>query len=310
VRTGHTVTPGVVSRDALVRAGVLVPSSAPGVYARSSAFQSVFDAFDGYVTLAGRGDDPEVVRFPAVLPLGDLVRTAYLRSFPDLIGSIHAFDGSDAEHEALLRRVVEGDAGWAAPLRPTDLVLVPATCYPLYPMLTGALPPGGRVFDVFGTCFRNEPSDDPARMRAFHQHEYVHVGSAESARAFRDRWLERMQNVLHDLGLPVVAELANDPFFGRTGSMLAAGQRASALKFEVLAPIGDAEHLTAVGSCNCHLDNLTAPFGITTADGEVAHSACVGFGLERVVLALYAAHGLDPDRWPRSVRERLWPSRA
>ena len=28
------------------------------------------------------------------------------------------------------------------------------------------------------------------------------------------------------------------------------------------------------------------------ANGEVANSACVGFGLERIVLALFAAHGL------------------
>ena len=41
-----------------------------------------------------------------------------------------------------------------------------------------------------------------------------------------------------------------------------------------------------------------------TADGEVAHTACVGFGMERIALALFRTHGLDPERWPRRVRER------
>ena len=38
------------------------------------------------------------------------------------------------------------------------------------------------------------------------------------------------------------------------------------------------------------------------ADGEVAHSACVGFGMERIALALFRTHGLDPATWPVSVR--------
>ena len=32
----------------------------------------------------------------------------------------------------------------------------------------------------------------------------------------------------------------------------------------------------------------------------------VGFGLERIVLGLFAEHGLDPDRWPHATRKRLW----
>ena len=37
-------------------------------------------------------------------------------------------------------------------------------------------------------------------------------------------------------------------------------------------------------------------------DGDVAHSACVGFGLERIALALFKTHGLDAARWPREVK--------
>ena len=47
-------------------------------------------------------------------------------------------------------------------------------------------------------------------------------------------------------------------------------------------------------------------FGIQTADGQTAHTACLGFGLERVTMALFKAHGFDPKRWPQAVRQRLW----
>jgi hypothetical protein len=42
------------------------------------------------------------------------------------------------------------------------------------------------------------------------------------------------------------------------------------------------------------------------ADGGVAHTACVGFGLERITLALLRHHGLDLAAWPDSVRTTLW----
>ena len=291
-------------RDALVTAGILCPSRAKGVYGKGSSFVSVFDAVDRFVTEAGATETPEVYRFPSVLSLADLVRTGYPRSFPALVGAVHAFDGGLAAHEALLR----ADSGddWTAALDPTDLALVPAACYPVYPMLTGELPAGGRVFDVLGTCFRREPSDDPARMQEFHQHEFVHVGTPESTRAFRDRWLVRAQDMMSDLGLHAVATIANDPFFGRAASMLAASQRENGLKYELQATVSSGVEPTAIVSCNCHLDNLTAPFAIRSAGGGVADSACVGFGIERIALALFATHGLERERWPVGVQNRLW----
>ena len=41
--------------------------------------------------------------------------------------------------------------------------------------------------------------------------------------------------------------------------------------------------------------------------GETAHTACLGFGLERCTLALLKTHVLDPKQWPAEVRAQLWP---
>jgi seryl-tRNA synthetase len=296
----------VAFQEELVDAGVLVRSTVKGLYGKARAFVEVFDGLDRLVTAAGAPDGPELFRFPAMLPREHFVRTDYLRSFPDLIGSVHSFTGGDAEHAEFLRRVDEG-RDWSESLDPTELVLVPAACYPLYPMVSGQLPEGGRTFDVLGSCFRHEGSDDPARMMVFHMHEYVHLGTPESALSFRDSWLRRSQALMVGLGLDVHDEVANDPFFGRAGRMLASSQREAALKFEVVATVADPDRQTAIVSCNCHHDHLTVPFDVTTSDGERAHSACVGFGLERIVLALFSAHGTDTTAWPDEVRTRLWP---
>jgi seryl-tRNA synthetase len=138
-------------------------------------------------------------------------------------------------------------------------------------------------------------------------HEFVYVGEPEGAVAHRDMWLERSADLLSSLGLPVETVVANDPFFGRAGRMLASTQRSEALKFEVVCPIQAGAPPTAVASSNYHVDHFGAAFAIESADGEVAHSACVGFGSERVTLALLATHGLDPARWSERVRSLLWP---
>lgn len=292
-------------RNRLVNDGVLVPMGVDGLYGKGRAFVEVFDQLDRFLTHAGIDQSADLYRFPPLIPRATLVQTDYLRSFPDLIGSIHSFRGDDAAHADLLR-VVESGGDWAAALTTADTVLLPAACYPLYPMVRGALPEGGRIFDVLGTCFRHEPSVDPARMQVFHQREYVHIGAPESALAFRDRWLERAVELLLSLGIEAEPVVANDPFFGRAGRMLAANQRAVALKFEVVATVADTDAPTAIASCNYHQGHLTSAFGVTTHDGGTAHSACVGFGMERITLALFAAHGTTISRWPTEVRRRLW----
>ena len=70
-------------------------------------------------------------------------------------------------------------------------------------------------------------------------------------------------------------------------------------------PICSTEKPTAVSSANCHLDYCGKAFDIRTATGEEAHTACIGFGLERIALALFKTHGLRLANWPREVRDPL-----
>jgi seryl-tRNA synthetase len=152
---------------------------------------------------------------------------------------------------------------------------------------------------------RHEPSADPARMQIFRQREYVRLGTAEQALAHRDSWRKRAEEMLQAVELNVRAVLANDPFFGRGGRQMAATQKEQDLKYELVVPVATPDRPTAVASCNCHLDHFGHAFGIRTADGKAAHSACVGFGLERIALALFRAHGFDPQRWPACVKRVL-----
>jgi seryl-tRNA synthetase len=291
--------------DALFDAGLLIPSGVPGVYGRSAAFEDIIERFDRYVTRQGAHDAPTQVRFPPVMSRSDFERSGYLKNMPQLAGTIHSFEGDQAAHSALIRKLETG-ADYSDGQRMTELVLTPAGCYPLYPSLRGNHAAEGRVMDVFSYCFRHEPAVDPARMQMFRMREYVRIGAPRGHRLGRAGWLDRGMQMMQALGLQVHVALANDPFFGRSGRMLAANQREQELKYELVVPITSSEAPTAVLSFNYHQDLFGSLYQIAV-DGRTAHTSCVGFGMERVALALLKTHGLDPAAWPASVRELLSP---
>lgn len=136
--------------------------------------------------------------------------------------------------------------------------------------------------------------------------EYVRMGTEADVMEFRQLWIERGTAMMKKVGLPVEIDVANDPFFGRAGRMLVNNQRDQNLKFELLIPITSVEKPTACMSFNYHQDQFGVKWGLSQHDGEVAHTACVGFGLERIALALFHHHGLDVKAWPESVRTELW----
>lgn len=289
----------------LIAAGLLISMGVPGLYGRSGNFERVIERFDGYVTKMGAHLNPEVIRFPPVFNRVDYEKIDHIRNFPDLMGSVHTFIGDDAKHRGMLE-IFERNEDWTKSLSRAAVMLAPAVCYPLYPTAAGTiLPEAGRRVDLMGFVFRHEPSEDPSRMQSFRMHEYVRLGSPEQALEHRDYWLNRGKEMLLSVGLDVTAVVANDPFFGRGGRVLKATQREQDLKFELVVPVCSTEKPTAVMSSNYHLDHFGSVFDIKTADGKVAHSACMGFGLERVALAMFKTHGFNIQSWPQSVREVL-----
>ncbi|MEP7070038.1 MAG: amino acid--[acyl-carrier-protein] ligase, partial [Usitatibacter sp.] len=281
-----------------------IPLGVRGVYGRGGTFERVITQFDSLVTRAGASLKPEVMRFPPIFSRANYEKIDHINNFPDLMGSLHTFTGGEREHRDMLGRF-ERKEDWSRDLSASQVMMTPAICYPLYPTATGTLPTGGRRVDLQGFAFRHEPSDDPARMQIFRMHEFVRLGTPAQALEHRDHWLEKGREVFDSVGLGVQPVIANDPFFGRGGKVQKAIQLEQNLKYEFVIPICSAEKPTAIGSCNYHLDHFGAAFDIRTPDGLTAHSACVGFGLERVALALFKTHGLRIESWPREVRDVL-----
>ena len=292
-------------RSELLARGLLIETKVDGLYGRSAPYERVIDALDRLIVQSDVDQQTISLRFPPIVPRAELERNGYISSFPNLIGSVHTFTGGDEEH-AELRELAEYGRNYAHLLQPAEVALCSSVCHPLYAMCAGVLPEGGSRYEVYGWCFRHEPSLDPIRMQAFRMHEFVYLGDSEVAHEFRDRWLEHGCDILRGLGLEVGTVVANDPFFGRAGRVLAHNQLDDVLKYEIITTLDSYETPTAIASSNLHRDHFGRPFGIQTASGEVAESACFGFGVDRIALSLFSTHGYDPDRWPSSVRNQFW----
>ena len=289
----------------LVRHKLIIPGGVKGVFGRGAVFEDVVQRFDALVSRLTEGDGAERMFFPPLIDRRVFEKSGYLDSFPQLAGAVFSFDGTDADHEELRARVRDGKP-WSDLLVMTSVVLPPAACYSVYPTCTGTVPENGRLVDTHNWVFRHEPSPEPTRLQAFRMREVVRVGTADLVVEWRNRWLERGLELLRSLELPARAQTASDAFFGRGGRILAQSQRQQELKFELVIPVISEDQPTAVCSFNYHQSHFGEIFDIFTPGGQVAHSACLGFGMERIAMALFKTHGFVPAEWPQPVRERLW----
>ena len=292
------------SLDSIAEA-LLLPTGIDGVYARTAIFEQ---AVAGLSALISRYCEPEteVLRFPPVMSRRQVEKSGYLKSFPHFLGCVSCLGGSEADvHAAVDKSEAGGD--WTTALAAADLVLSPAACYPVYPLVAsrGNVPANGLTFDVACDCFRREPSKMLDRLQSFRMREYVRIGTPEQVDEFRRAWMTKAQGIATQLALPWRIDNASDPFFGRGGKLMAMSQAEQSLKFELLIPIRSAEEPTACMSFNYHRDHFGTTWNILTDRGEVAHTGCVAFGIDRLALALFATHGLDLPLWPVAVRRAL-----
>ncbi len=283
---------------------LFISVGALGVYARTEKYERIVRAVGSLIS-AHRPENAEALSFPPVMTRAHLERHGYLRNFPNLLGVVSCLCG-DARQ--IRKTVNEFDAGrdWTAALEASDLVLSPAACFPIYPIIAarGPAPDEGYIFDVSADCFRREPSSNIDRLQSFRMREFVRIGTREQVVAFRTEWIDHAASIAEQLGLAHRIEQASDPFFGPGGQFLAASQIEQSLKFELLVQIRPQAEPTACMSFNYHQDYFGETWGIKSGDGA-AHTACVAFGIDRIGVALFATHGLKVESWPTAVRLTL-----
>lgn len=296
--SSETATPDPLAH---IKSAIFRRIGADGLYGRTGEYETVVERLGGYITRQ-RNPIAEVLRFPPVMSRGQLEKSGYLKSFPNLLGCVCALHGSEHVIRAAADQH-EAGGEWTESLAPTDLVLSPAACYPLYPLVAerGAVPKGGLIFDVSADCFRREPSKELNRLQSFRMREFVSIGAPDGIIEFRDQWMARAKLLAAELQLPCKLEVASDPFFGRVGQVMAVSQLQQSLKFELLIPYYDGASPTACMSFNYHRDHFGRVWAIQDDSGASVHTACVAFGMDRLAVALFCIHGTNVNDWPSQV---------
>ena len=254
--------------------------------------------------------------YPALIPADVLARCGYFASFPQAVSLVaHLVEDYDLIEEfrqanASAPRLTIPRAG-AIPT--PEACLTPAVCYHCYQSLEGrTLDERGHHVTSLGRCFRYESKNITGldRLWDFTMREVIWVGTEAHVVAQRARAIELVAEQVRAWDLDAVIETANDPFFPTVHATKTYWQVRSDLKFELRFAVepssaGDARTVAA-GSFNLHENFFGKTFAITASDGQPAFTGCVGWGLERWVLAAFTQHGYDGARWPAELRAEIF----
>lgn len=191
----------------------------------------------------------------------------------------------------------------------TDSVASSAVCFHTYHYLQDndfEFPNDKLIVGAEGKCFRYESKNMKTleRLRDFTMREVICLGTSKEVLSFRKQTLEITKKFLIDSGLNFKITTANDPFFIEEFGMQTIFQRKFNLKYEFNVFIPSNKSYLAIGSSNYHTDFLGKSFNIRNK-GEIVHSSCLAFGLERCVYAFLSQYGTDKSNWPEFVLKNL-----
>jgi hypothetical protein len=178
-------------------------------------------------------------------------------------------------------------------------LLSPSTCYHTFSMLSGDEQEWPiRCFTAISTCHRFEPENgNPLRMASFSMREFVFVGDKKTIELESEAAFQHAVGFLRHAGFNIDLEVASDIFYGEGSAATRKVQKALGVKVEAVTtgPMGGR---VSVGSRNFHRDLFTTTFEIGNASlPQRMHSACVAFGVERLLLSLLGAtEAYDPKR--------------
>jgi len=294
--------PGLESMDELHRYGA-------GRYGFGPRLLELMNLFDRDVAAIAEKYKAPAHQFPTLIGADLLDRSRYLRSFPSSLTMVsHLREDMAAIQDFARVAKWDGERLVHNPdsLHSIQCLLSPSVCFHYYSWLKDRSLDSASITAI-GKCFRYESKnmDGLERLWDFTMREIIFVGAGQFVLDQRSQMIDETVALLDRWDLSFEIRSANDPFFIDDYASMATFQLAFDLKFEVLAPLPYKRKDLAIGSFNYHQDFFGRSFNIIGTDGDPLHTSCTGFGLERVVLAFLAQHGLDSAKWPAAIANQI-----
>lgn len=248
--------------------------------------------------------------YPATILCKTLDRIKHFTSFPEHVDfvahlkrDLDVLNGFSEECRA---------NGWSAGahhnrMGDNDFAICPSCCYHCYEAMENwRLDAPGRCTTMAVPCHRFEGNNHRtmSRLRAFTQRDVVWVGHPRFVMKGRAKAEEMLVQWARDWKLVGSFETANDMFFTQDYAIKASFQRQQQAKKELRLLIPAEKQTISVFSSNFHAATFGKAFNITL-EGRPATSACVGWGYERWVYAIFSQFGFDVKEWPETLREEF-----
>lgn len=259
--------------------------------------KKLFEFFDSSFAEIARSFGAVEKLYPALLPVDAYQETGYLKTSPQY----SIFCSSPHEDIDLLvdinKKVIKKEMHES--LNEPKFGLSPSACFHTYIEYRNQILENNTVVTFNQNVFRNEGRfcwDDYGRLMDYHVREIVLVGTEKFVVDTRKAILEETRKFVKKVGLFGEISTASDPFVIPTMQKYKKLQMQEKSKYELKLRCSD-EKKVACASFNFHGESFTHPFNIRVKDEVLTVTGCVGFGIERWVLAYLAQFGTDVNNW-------------
>lgn len=222
--------------------------------------------------------------YPVMLPIDAYLMTGYIKKSPQYVifcsslkDSIDTLEGT---YEAVKNKRVNEE------IKEPEYALSPSACFHVYLEYQNRELAQDTLITFRQNVFRNEGRlnySEKGRLCDYYVREIVMIGSYEYCLFIRDKFMKWSANLMERTGLSGDISLASDSFVLPKMQKYRKIQQIDKSKYEMHLSIGKDETLSTA-SYNLHGKAFTDPFNISVKDVDTV-TACIGFGLQRFVLA-------------------------
>jgi len=241
--------------------------------------------------------------YPVLLPVEEYQKTGYIKRTPQYaLFCCSPYENIDLL-ENLNSKVSEGSAKDI--LKEPEYSLSPSACFHTYIQYKNKVLSSPKIISFTQNVFRNEGRlnySDFGRLRDYHVREIVFIGDTHYVECNRRLLLDKTITFLKDLDLDGDISVASDPFILPKMQKFKKIQLEEKSKYELHLYCNEHKKIS-VASFNLHGKAFTDPFHIKVKGVTNCQTGCIGFGIERWILAFLSQYGFQTENWPAKVRE-------
>lgn len=263
----------------------------------------LYECLDQLLLMMLSNDSVIYKKYPTLLGFKTLFDTRYLFTSPQYIHTVsnfmEDFDIYSKAESAYKNHNIRGI------IKEPSYSLSPSACFHLYEEIRNQTMENRRIYSMRQNVFRNEGRLNWGgldRLRDYNVREIVFIGSHDFVLSYREKIIQATISLMKILNIAYEIRSASDSFIMPHMQTYKTIQNINKVKYELRLKTGINSSI-ACASFNLHGISFSEKFGFSVKSLEKTESGCIGFGLERLMVAFLCQHGCNPKQWPELIRK-------